>query len=170
MLSIMPNFSIVETIALFGGAYLTKRYLAFIIPIVTLYISDLVINNTIARAYFPDQEGFVFFSDYMIYNVIAMVLIVVIGKTILKKVTTPRLLGSIVLSTLIFFFVTNFGSFLIDPIYPKTFTGLQAAIVAGIPFLKNSLLGNVVYGVAFFGTFELLKLAIPQLSLKVQSL
>ena len=39
-----PNFTAVGAIALFGGAYFSKKYLAFIVPIVALLISDLFLG------------------------------------------------------------------------------------------------------------------------------
>ncbi len=43
----MPNFTPIGAMALFGGAYFKNKYHAFIIPILSLWISDLVINNFI---------------------------------------------------------------------------------------------------------------------------
>ena len=43
----MPNFTPIGAMALFGGAYLSNKYYAFIIPILSLWLSDLIINNFI---------------------------------------------------------------------------------------------------------------------------
>ena len=41
----MPNFTPIGAMALFGGAYLKNKSHAFLIPVLSLWISDLVINN-----------------------------------------------------------------------------------------------------------------------------
>ena len=47
----MPNFTPIGAMALFGGAYLNNKYHAFLIPIASLWISDLVLNNFIYNFY-----------------------------------------------------------------------------------------------------------------------
>ena len=37
-----PNFSPIEAVALFGGAYFAKRSWALIVPLVAMFASDLV--------------------------------------------------------------------------------------------------------------------------------
>ncbi|NNK90138.1 MAG: hypothetical protein HKO89_05970, partial [Saprospiraceae bacterium] len=61
-----PNATPVGAMALMGGLYIGRKHLAFILPIVALFLSDLVINNTISRPFLTEQTGFVIFSDYMI--------------------------------------------------------------------------------------------------------
>jgi len=39
-----PNFTPVAAIALFGGTYLHKKYLAFLVPLTALFISDLILG------------------------------------------------------------------------------------------------------------------------------
>ena len=43
-----------------------------------------------------------------------------------------------------FFAWTNFGVWLMDGLYPSTLDGLLASYVAGLPFLRTMLLGNLV--------------------------
>jgi len=50
----MPNFTPLGAMALFGGAYLKNKYHALVIPIASLWLSDLVLNNFI----------FSFYSDF----------------------------------------------------------------------------------------------------------
>ncbi len=62
-------------------------------------------------------------------------------------------LGAVV-STLLFFLITNFASWL-DPqmMYPQTFAGLMECYWLALPFAKNSLIGNLVYSALFFGVY-----------------
>ena len=55
------NFAPIGGMALFGAAYYSKRYWAFIIPIVTMWISDLILNNVVYGEFF---DGFVWGMVY----------------------------------------------------------------------------------------------------------
>lgn len=152
----IPNFTAMQSLTLFAGAYLGYRLLAVLVPLLTWYVSDLVINNTIARSYFPETDGMVWYGDYMISIGIAAIAIALIGAFGLKKWSAPKLALTSVGCTLLFFLITNFGSWLGNPIYPQDATGLMASYTAGLPFLGTSLVSNLVYAAVLFGGFELL--------------
>lgn len=148
------NFTPIAGMALLGAAYFDKKYLAYIVPILTLFLSDFILNNTLYRAFFPDHTGIVIFSKFMIYTYLGTGLMVAIGHLLLRKVNAPRILGSAVAATIVFFLVSNFGSWLHTPIYAKSFPGLLSAYVAGLPFLNGHLLGNILFSFILFGAFE----------------
>lgn len=151
----IPNFTAVQALALFAGAYLGMRLIAFAIPLLTWYGSDLIINNTVARSFFTETEGVVLYSNYMLGTLISAVLIGILGARFLKKWNAPKLALSAVGATGIFYLVTNFGAWLGNPIYAQDFSGLMASYTAGIPFVGNSLLSNLVYTAILFGGFEI---------------
>lgn len=157
-----PNFSPVEAMALFGGAYFTKRYWAVVLPLIALFISDLALSLMMGGVYF---EYFVSAGFLMVYATIAF--LSVIGFGLRGKVTVARVAIFSVVSSILFFLVTNFGVWLGSTMYPQTATGLIAAYVAGLPFLQNGLLGSLFYSTLLFGTFELLKQRIPLLNQQV---
>ena len=64
---------------------------------------------------------------------------------------------AVVSSTFFFWVWTNFGTWLTTPLYPKTVAGLLACFIAGIPFLSNSLLGNLAWGIVVFTPLFLYK-------------
>jgi hypothetical protein len=143
-----PNFVPVGAMALFGAAALPKRWLAVIVPVLAFYLSDLVLNNTFYATYF---EGFHWGMSY--WTVGAIVLMVLLGMGLLRnlKFSWLRVGGAAVGATLVFFLVTNFGAWAGGLLYPKTGAGLLAAFVAGLPFLINSLLANLVFSGLLFG-------------------
>ena len=50
-----PNFSPIEAVALFGGAYFAKRHWALLVPLAAMFLSDLVLgllNGGIYWSYF----------------------------------------------------------------------------------------------------------------------
>jgi hypothetical protein len=154
-----PNFSPVEAMALFGGAYLAKRSWAVLVPLIALFISDLALGLMMGGEYF---SYFVSAGFVLVYVTIA--LLSVIGFGLRGKVTAWRVAGYGVAGSLLFFLVTNFGVWLGSPFYPQTASGLMAAYVAGIPFLQSGILGTLFYSLVLFGGFELLKERIPSLA------
>jgi hypothetical protein len=163
MFTFLPNFSALESLALFGGAYIAMRYVAILIPLAAMFMSDLVINNTIARPFFPSHEGLVIFSDYMIWNTIAIVLIVLLGRLFLKKMNLLKGVLGILGATAIFWIISNIGAWLSSGLFPLTFAGMMENFVFALPFLKNSLLGNFAFGTLLFGSYELLTRSYPNL-------
>jgi hypothetical protein len=152
----MPNFTPVESLTIFGAAYLSKKHWAFILSVFVMYVSDFIINNTIARSFFPDVEGIVWFSNYMLYNFVAMALIVLVSSRIITKVNIKNVGVSVLMASIIFFIITNFGSWAGDKsLYSNDLNGLMASFTAGIPFFRNSLLSNIVFTTVIFGSFEI---------------
>lgn len=156
-----PNVAPVTAMALVGGAYLGKKYLPFLIPLVVLFISDLILNNTILRSFYPDTEGFVIFSEYMIGVYGAFLLIVLLAKFTLNKITTLRVVGSSIIASLLFFLMTNGFTWYTSTFYPDTLAGLGACLSAGLPFLRNTLLGDLLFCGVMFGAIELGRAYLP---------
>ena len=50
-----------------------------------------------------------------------------------------------IISSLLFFLITNFSVWLIYDYYPKTFEGLLLCYTMGIPFVKNTILSTMIY-------------------------
>ena len=153
-----PNFSPIEAVALFGGAYFASRRWAVLVPLAAMFASDLVLgllNGGIYWSYFA-SAGYL-----LVYACIA--LSTVLGFGLRGKVTGSRVLGYSLAGSLLFFVVTNFGAWLSDPIYPKTAAGLSAAYVAGVPFFQWTVLGTLFYSALLFGGFELMRRRVPAL-------
>jgi hypothetical protein len=155
-----PNFAPIGGMALFGAAYYSRRYWAFIIPILSMWISDLVLNNVVYSQYF---DGFVWFYGGSAFTYGAFVLIVLLGLLTLKKISIPTLAISAVSASVIFFIVSNFGVWLSTNLYPRTFDGLISCYIAGIPFFKNTIAGDIVYTAILFGVFEFSLKRFPKL-------
>lgn len=153
----LPNFSPMQSMALLGGAYITRKYLAYILPIVLIYVTDFVLNNTIYRIYYPDHEGLVFFSDYMLVVLPSILLIVALGQFFLKRFKTEKLILTALAGSVLFFLITNFGAW-ISPtsIYSKNIAGLLQSYIAGIPFFRASVLSTLLFTLLSFGGIEVL--------------
>lgn len=154
--TVIPNFSPIVGITIFGAALFSRKYLAFIVPFVCIYLSDLVINNTFARPFFPDSSGFIWFSEYMIWNFLAYASIALFALIALKKLTFTRGISVSIISSIIFFLTTNIGPW-IGPasIYTKDFSGLLMSYTAALPFFRTSLISDLLFSGALFGLYFL---------------
>ncbi len=146
-----PNFTAVGATALFGAAYINRKALSLLIPIIAVWLSDLVLNNVLYASYY---DGFTLFTSGSIWIFLGMAAIVVLGWGIFRKVTIGRFLGGAIGATVIFYLVTNFGHWA-GPfsMHPKNGAGLLATYIDAIPFALNTLAGNVVFGAALFGAY-----------------
>ncbi len=124
-----PNFTPVGAIAIFAGAMLKDFRLALLIPIVALLISDAVIG----------------FHSTMIFVYSAIIMIIAASYFWIKNIWIITLTIAAISSSILFFIVTNFGAWLTHDMYPRTADGLIQAYIAGIPFLKNTLLGTLFF-------------------------
>lgn len=160
----LGNFSPLGAIGLFGAAHFSKKWQAFLIPILATWLSDLFLNNIIYTRYYPE---FTWFYKGFIWQYASYLLIAVAGILILRKkaITPPRILGAALTSTAIFFLVSNFGSWLHSPVYPPTLSGLLTCYAAGIPFLKGTMLGDLLFSAVLFGSFALAQKKFPALRL-----
>ena len=148
------NFTPIGAMGLFGAAHLSRKYLAFLVPFLAMWISDLLLNNLVYARLYPDFYGdsFVWFGNLWVYASFAI--IVGLGIVLLRRVKVSSLLAASLLASVLFFMVTNFGAWMADPRYPKTVAGLMAAYGAGIPFFWNTLLGDLFYVGVLFGAYE----------------
>lgn len=158
----IPNFSPLGAMGLFGAAYFTKKWQAFLIPIAATWISDLFINNVIYSQYYP---SFTWFYDGFYWQYGSYLLITLAGLVIFKKFNISKVLIGALSATMIFFLVSNFGCWIGSTTYPQNFGGLITCYVAGIPFIKGTMLGDLFYTGVLFGTFGIAQLKFPALKL-----
>jgi hypothetical protein len=148
------NFTPIMAIGLFGAAYFEDKKFAFAVPLIALFLSDLLLG------FYPEMIA--------VYGSLALA--VVIGMIILRKVNVYRIVGASLLSSMIFFLVTNFAAWLnpMYAMYPMSFEGLMQSYTAGIPFFRNTIAGDLIYSAALFGSYALAGRFVPQLA-KVRS-
>ncbi len=134
-----PNFDAIGAIALFGGAQFEDKRWALGVPLAAMLLSDAVIG----------------FHGQMLLVYASFALIVCIGFWLRERKTLLPVTVAAVASSVLFFLLTNFGVWAFDALYPKTLAGLLACYVAAIPFLGNTLAGNLFYVAVLFGGFAL---------------
>lgn len=143
-----PNFTPVAAIAIFGGAYINRKALAFILPIIAMLISDLIIG----------------FHTTMIAVYAGMIAAVGIGMLLRNRVKAGNVAIASVSSSVIFFLITNFAAWYTGLMpYSRDFSGIIQSYVAGIPFFSYSLLGDMFYSTVLFGSFYLVSRRVPSM-------
>lgn len=152
------NFTPIGAMALFGGAYFSNKVKAYGIPLLTLLASDMLLN-------FMYYQKVVVFYEGAFWVYLSFALMVFAG-TFLKKINVSNVLLASVAAVFIHWLVADLGTVLAGTMYPKTFNGYMAALIAAIPFERNLLVSNILYGALMFGGFELAKSKFKMLSYK----
>ena len=135
------NFTPLIAMALFGGAKLRAPIWGVVATLASLLLGDL------ALGLFPYP------GIGWVYG--ATVGVVLIGTLLRGR----RSIGALVAATLgggaLFYLLTNFGVWAGGSLYPRTLSGLAACLVAGIPFYRNQVLGDLLFVTLLFGAHAL---------------
>ena len=159
-----PNFSPMAAIGLFGAAHFAKKWQAFLIPLIGIWISDLVINNFV---YSSHSSNFVWFYGGFYWQYISYVFIIFAGLFIFNKgISVTNTLGGMVSSSGIFFLFSNFGVWAGGAMYTKNISGLITCYDSGIPFIHNTIISDALFTTVLFGTYYLLQTEYSYLKLK----
>ncbi len=150
----IPNFSPIMAIALFGAAYFENKFEAIIIPLIAMFLSDIILG----------------FHTTMPAVYISFVLGSVIGFILLKKVSIGKIIAASLLGSIIFFILTNFAVWLMTDYYTSDLAGLAKCYTLAIPFFRNTVLGDLLYCGALFGGFALFEKYIPFLNYSTKRL
>ena len=129
-----PNFTPIAAIALLSTKGFANRWVAFLIPIVSLFISDLFLG---LHTTIPFVYG-------------SFILIALLGRYV-KKIN----ILTVLLSSSIFFLVTNLGVWLLH--YPLSVKGIFQCYILALPFFLNTVIGDLVYGALLIYPFYALQ-------------
>lgn len=144
----LSNFAPLAAIALCCGAYLPRRY-KFTLPLITLFLSDLILNANYHAPLFDPQ---------ILCRYAALGLVGFLGFALQNHASLKTMLPASLLGSVIFYAITNAFSWLTDPGYTKSFAGLIQALTVGLPeysatpswmFFRNSLLSDLVFTAVF---------------------
>ena len=147
------NMTPVAAMAIFGGFYFQDKRAAFIIPIFSLFLSDMLIG----------------FHSLMIVVYACFLFSVWLGYQLRKRNNLAILYAGSLLNSIIFFIVTNLGVWLVDHMYPMTPHGLWTCYAAALPFFRNQMLGDLLYLTLLVGSFGMLQALVPSLKGKAES-
>lgn len=156
-----PNFSPIEAMALFGGAYFARRWMGVALPLIAMLLSDIVLGLVNGGLY---VEHFTSLPFILVYGCIA--LSSVMGFALRGRVSAGRVIGFSLMGSVLFFLVTNFGVYLTASAMPGSeacLAGILPCYISALPFFQWTALGTLFYSMILFGGFALLRSAMPEL-------
>ncbi len=149
------NFTPIVAISLFAGVYLGKKY-AVLVPLAAMLISDLFIG---------------FYSAPIMISVYAsFALVGLLGYFLRKHKSAETIIAASFISSTLFFLVTNWAVWQFGTMYSPSILGLWQSYLAGLPFYRNALLGDLFYTTSIFGAFEFARYLIAKKVLVISTL
>ncbi|MBI5123401.1 hypothetical protein HZA75_06105 [Candidatus Roizmanbacteria bacterium] len=133
-----PNFAPIGGLALFSGANFKKKS-ALLIPLAAMFVSDIFLG----------------FHKTIPYVYVSFIIIALIGRLI-KSNKWQSLLKASLISSVLFFLITNFGVWATGSMYQKNLSGLMQSYAFGIPFFRNTLTSDLFYTFSFFYGYRFL--------------
>ena len=135
-----PNFTPILGMAVFSGAIINRKIVAYLVPLAAMLLSDL---------YLGLHSGMP-----IIYFTLAIC--VLIGTFIESRVTILNSILGITAGVLIFYLITNFTVWYGSGMYENSFSGLITCYVMGLPFLQNTFISSLIYGMGAFLIYEVI--------------
>jgi hypothetical protein len=131
------NFTPILATGIFSGFYFKNFILSLFVVVFSMFIGDLFIG----------------FHNTMFFTYISLIAAVLLG-CLIKNFNIKSIIFSGLLSSVVFFVVTNFGVWFLGDLYEKSFSGLMQSYVMAIPFFHNTLVSTLVYLIAFKLLFD----------------
>ena len=139
------NMTPTGAIALVGGSRLPKVW-RWVTPFAALLISDLLLN------FF--HYGFAEWFKIAPFVYGSFAINILIGQWVRGPKRAPKLMGVSLLGSFQFFIFTNFGTWLVGGLYPKTMAGLVTCYGMALPFFQRTLVGDLAWCLAFYLVLE----------------
>lgn len=157
------NLASVAALGLFSGNVLKDKKLAYLLPLLAMFIADAYIQY-MHVVYGNSMKGFYDISQFFVYG--AMVVITFLG-TRMKDRKALRIAGYSIAGSLVFFVLSNFGTFLTG-LWGLNIEGLTTTYLMALPFYTkegtqfffNTFLGDMVFSGILFGAYAILKQAV----------
>ena len=120
-----PNVAPITAVALFTGTHFSRKHWAMLMPILAMLVTD------------------VFLGFSMITPIVYLAFV---GVTALGFVLKKMNIGTVLLSSLLFFVVTNLGVWFLY--YPLTPEGLMTCFTLALPFFGYAVVGDLFFSAA----------------------
>lgn len=133
----------ITSLALFAGAHLRNRW-GIGALLGALLVSDTVLGFHVTM---PFTWG-------------ATLLVMALGRYVAAPYFKPRILAGALAGSLIYFFLTNLGVFILQDLYPRTWAGLLECYWMALPFYRVTLAGDLAYAAVLFGVFHAARSAV----------
>jgi len=142
--------------AIFGGAIFKDKKWAFLLPLLSMFISD-ALYEVLYRNGVGTMQGF---YEGQITNYVLFGLMTFFGFFI-KNYNIGKIAAAALAAPTAYFLLSNFmvwasNSPLAGLGRPKTLNGLMLALSDGLPFYKWSLVATVIFSALLFGSYFLI--------------
>lgn len=140
--------------AIFGGAVIKDKRLAFILPLGSMFLSDVLFEILFRFGYAPYGGLY----EGQITNYILLAAIVLVGF-IARNMSIQRIVAATLAGPTVYFLLSNFLVWINGGGYqrPLTWSGLMMCYTDAIPFFRSGLINTVVFSAIFFGGYYLLQ-------------
>ena len=151
----LSGFSSVFAVALFAGITTKDKTDAFLLPLVALFLSDMILQGLHALNLFP-YSGF--YSGQII-NYALFILITLVG-IVFRNYKTAGIFAAAIIAPTVFFLLSNFIVWKTQGVamgYSNDINGLMQSYVFGLPFYRNSLISTIIFLPAFIALYHWLR-------------
>jgi len=145
------GFSPIIAIALLAGMIIKDKSASFLLPLASLFISDVIIEVLFRFKLFP-YEGF---YGYQLLNY-ALLLITTLVGWLVKGNKIGRIVGGAFIAPTLFYVFSNLTVWFSASFYTNDFNGLTECYTAALPFYFHSLIATFVFLPAFLFSFNYL--------------
>jgi hypothetical protein len=149
----LPNFAPIAAMALFAGYFFRSSAVALAVPLSAMLLSDAVIG------------GYDWQMMLVVYSMLALPVAFrgplrrwlpiekgAFGGTLASGL---GLVGCSLLSSVLFFLVTNFAWWPWSNLYEHNWTGLVRSYENALPFFRHTLCGDLFFATVLFGGYAL---------------
>jgi hypothetical protein len=153
---IMPGrpwgFAPQVAMAIFSGAVIKDKRLAFLLPLVSMFVSD-ALYEVLYRNGVGNIQGF---YDGQIINYVLFCSMTVFGFMV-KRINVKSVAAAALGAPISYFLLSNLVVWIGGGGYgrPKTLSGLMMCYNDGLPFLTGSIAGSIVFSAILFGSYQL---------------
>jgi uncharacterized protein DUF6580 len=134
------NLTPVAAALLYFGARGARRQIW--VPWVLLAASDVILTKFVYSYQFS-WDHFVTWAWYAA--------ILLLGTRLRENSNWLRVAGAALASSVSFFVISNFAVWACWTMYPKTLSGLMTCYVAGVPFFRSTIAGDMLFTAVLFG-------------------
>ncbi len=139
-LPLPPNIAPVSALAMLSAVALPRKY-ALVVPLGLMLVADTIIGFDLLPITISIYASFA--ASYAL------------GRWLSRRLTTARLILASLAGSALFYLVTNAAVWAFGTIYVRTLAGLGQSYIAGLPFFRNTVLGDLGYTGLFFGLYQL---------------
>lgn len=144
----IPNFNPLGAVALMGGMLAAKKLWAWVLPFAALFAGDIIMSLSS-----PMYAEYIFSANFF-FVYASFAAIIGVGIFFRKNPTLTKVLGGSLLAAVLFFLVTNAGSWILMPEYSKDLAGLMTSYEMALPFFRATLVSQIVFSFGIFVVYQ----------------